>query len=239
MMSMGLALGIFLTAFVMLPLGTLQLKSQSLQICSPFGLFCSNTSPLYIPLDLQLDECDGYDVLRTFRAKRSRFVSMRCGLFVKYSIYGWSAPLIVIGFAFAVANLFPQLNLSPLYADDPCRLVNHHSFFAFWTLPVGLMLIANLILFTITAKTFYNAKDETRSVHSFQDKRSFSCTQNCSPMFGLSWLLSYITAAMKLQFIWFIVSCVNCLHGVFMFLYLFAIGVCSEKSETGLAIIQP
>jgi len=228
MMSMGLALGIFLTAFgcsVRYSSVEISITANMLPIWTLVAILRHYTSlSIFSWMNVM-----AYDVLRTFRAKRSRFVFHEVRV-VRQIFHLWMECATNCDWiCFAVANLFPQLNLSPLLRG--------------WSLPVSqpsqfLRILdtsgwpdadCQLILFTITAKTFTMQKMRLEVYIVFRIKDHFFLHTKLFTMFGLSWLLSYITAAMKLQFIWFIVSCVNCLHGVFMFLLFIAIGVCSEN----------
>lgn len=116
-----------------------------------------------------------FDIWRTFS---SEFVVRRYSgdsvkTFIKYSIFAWVLPLIIVMLAVITDFTLPESllqdadfgpvmkKLRPLYGhNNLCWIGQRLSLFVFFALPVGLIILCNLILFARTAVTIWTQNKE-------------------------------------------------------------------------------
>ncbi|KAF2367794.1 GPCR family 2 secretin-like, partial [Trinorchestia longiramus] len=94
------------------------------------------------------------DICRTFRAKLFSIKSNR--VFIHYSIYAWTVPLVFACIALSVDLLAPRnFSLRPEFGTLRCWFNNKWGFFVFYVLPSTIVMAVNLFLYIISVISIY------------------------------------------------------------------------------------
>ncbi|CAG0884415.1 unnamed protein product [Darwinula stevensoni] len=184
-----------------------------------------------------------FDVFRTFTAKSHRVPdrSSRSSLFMRYSIYGWGTSALIVAAAIITefTNVAPQYR--PAYARNLCWINSKHGLGLFFVLPVGGILLENIILFVLTAHGIYSQQQAA----SFASKRAhtpgrlkkgqvnvkvkegqpmrkerikFFLYLKLALIMGLGWIFGFVASLGNVDILWFAFIFFNGLQGAFIFL---------------------
>ncbi|KAH9379358.1 hypothetical protein HPB48_010853 [Haemaphysalis longicornis] len=96
------------------------------------------------------------DLQRTFQ-KTGIGKSRAQGAFQLYSAYAWMVPVALVAAALILQDLRPSSPFSPSYGRPHCWINRPFSLLAFFGAPVLLLLLANVVLFCLTAASIHQA----------------------------------------------------------------------------------
>ncbi|XP_036678405.3 probable G-protein coupled receptor Mth-like 3 isoform X1 [Drosophila suzukii] len=157
--------------------------------------------------------------------------------FIWYSCYGWGLPtlLTTITIAFTKSDILPDV-VRPNFGHGRCWFT-YDSFgsasLLFFSGPVGILFIFNLVLFLLTMKYCNKVKNEIYKMQSlnsdkpvlkrrfFQDKTRFVMNTKLCFVMGITWLLELVSILFydhKTTFFWTISDSFNVLLGIFVFI---------------------
>ncbi|XP_037708315.1 probable G-protein coupled receptor Mth-like 3 isoform X1 [Drosophila subpulchrella] len=157
--------------------------------------------------------------------------------FIWYSCYGWGLPtlLTTITIAFTKSDILPDV-VRPNFGHGRCWFT-YDSFgsasLLFFSGPVGILFIFNLVLFLLTMKYCNKVKNEIYKMQSlnsdkpvlkrrfFQDKTRFVMNTKLCFVMGITWLLELVSIVFydhKTTFFWTISDSFNVLLGIFVFI---------------------
>ncbi|XP_016982559.2 probable G-protein coupled receptor Mth-like 3 isoform X1 [Drosophila rhopaloa] len=157
--------------------------------------------------------------------------------FIWYSCYGWGLPtlLTTITIAFTKSDILPDV-IRPNFGHGRCWFT-YDSFgsasLLFFSGPVGILFIFNLVLFVLTMKYCNKVKNEIYKMQSlnsdkpvlkrrfFQDKTRFVMNTKLCFVMGITWLLEIVSILFydhKKTFFWTISDSFNVLLGIFVFI---------------------
>ncbi|XP_017075890.2 probable G-protein coupled receptor Mth-like 3 isoform X1 [Drosophila eugracilis] len=207
-----------------------------------------------------------FDIWRTFgstKLKSCEKSDLR-RQFIWYSCYGWGLPtlLTTITIAFTKSDILPDV-VRPNFGHGRCWFT-YDSFgsasLLFFSGPVGILFIFNLVLFVLTMKYCNKVKNEIYKMQSlnsdkpvlkrrfFQDKTRFVMNTKLCFVMGITWLLEIVSILFydhKKTFFWTISDSFNVLLGIFVFIIfvfkrriyneiLIKIGLQSSPSTTSI-----
>ncbi|KAH8282347.1 hypothetical protein KR054_006945 [Drosophila jambulina] len=179
-----------------------------------------------------------FDIWKTFGSTKIKSCekSDQRRQFIWYSCYGWGLPtlLTAITVAFTKSNVLPDV-VRPNFGHGRCWFT-YDSFgsasLLFFSGPVGILFIFNLILFVLTMKYCNKVKNEIYKMQSlnsdkpvlkrrfFQDKTRFVMNTKLCFVMGITWLLEIVSIIFydhKKTFFWTISDSFNVLLGIFVF----------------------
>ncbi|XP_017042872.1 G-protein coupled receptor Mth2 isoform X2 [Drosophila ficusphila] len=157
--------------------------------------------------------------------------------FIWYSCYGWGLPTVLttITVAFTKSDILPDV-VRPNFGHGRCWFT-YDSFgsasLLFFSGPVGILFIINLVLFLLTMKYCNKVKNEIYKMQSlnsdkpvlkrrfFQDKTRFVMNTKLCFVMGITWLLEIVSILFydhKKTFFWTISDSFNVLLGIFVFI---------------------
>ncbi|EDW88763.2 G-protein coupled receptor Mth isoform X1 [Drosophila yakuba] len=157
--------------------------------------------------------------------------------FIWYSCYGWGLPTLLTGItiAFTKSDILPDV-VRPNFGHGRCWFT-YDSFgsasLLFFSGPVGILFIINLVLFVLTMKYCNKVKNEIYKMQSlnsdkpvlkrrfFQDKTRFVMNTKLCFVMGITWLLEIVSILFydhKKTFFWTISDSFNVLLGIFVFI---------------------
>lgn len=136
-------------------------------------------------------------------------------IFLKYSIYGWLVPLIIV----LIMNLKNYNRIS--YGFQNCFISSSFDLLIFFVIPVSLIIILNLILMTISIKLILKVdldikKFMKENEHLKEQRRyRFVLFFKLFSITGVSWILAIVCSILdeRYSFIWYIYIFVNSFQG--------------------------
>ncbi|XP_011863582.1 PREDICTED: G-protein coupled receptor Mth2-like [Vollenhovia emeryi] len=155
-------------------------------------------------------------------------------LFFYYSIWAWGFPaaLILVSMAMDLSPTIPMTYVKPAFGSESCWFKSDVEALPYFYVPVGLLLLVNMILFIITAVRISRYQQElalrrlARNQHSDRaDQRLFRRLKRifivCLVLFflmGLNWMMELISWGVGGDpFDWTAFDLVNALQGVLVF----------------------
>ncbi|XP_021960199.2 uncharacterized protein LOC110856065 isoform X2 [Folsomia candida] len=116
-----------------------------------------------------------FDIWRTFSAQfmTRHSSSGNSGLFLKYSLYAWGAPLLILSISTSIDFLFAELDSSesslrlirPLYGhNNLCWIGQGVALFLFFALPAVILIALNILLFGWTAQAILRQSRDAQRV---------------------------------------------------------------------------
>ncbi|RWS00238.1 uncharacterized protein B4U79_05832 [Dinothrombium tinctorium] len=157
-----------------------------------------------------------FDVYSIFRRKtRSEKYSK---IEVKYWIYAWVTPLIIIFISLCNEFLFLANDLQPLYGLRVCWISQRLALLTFFGVPLLCILILNATFFALTIKHLIEIKNSTRMVRNHQENKiRFSLYFKLALLMGFTWACGFIASFNNISLLWYPFVILNGLQGVFIF----------------------
>uniref|UniRef100_A0A2R5LLE8 Putative g-protein coupled receptor mth n=1 Tax=Ornithodoros turicata TaxID=34597 RepID=A0A2R5LLE8_9ACAR len=147
-----------------------------------------------------------------------------------YAAYAWTATIVVS----APALLFQFTDLVPVYyrprfGETKCWLGGYLAYALYFNLPVGIILLCNVVIFVLTAWALYRAKaTQKATLQAKQHKKIFHLYVKLSLVMGIIWVFEFIPWITGYYKLYGLAGMLNSLHG----LYLFFIFVFKRKIWT-------
>ncbi|XP_055301320.1 G-protein coupled receptor Mth2 isoform X2 [Sitodiplosis mosellana] len=180
-----------------------------------------------------------FDIWLTFGSLRSSFM-MRHNRqnrrkFFYYSAYAWLFPLVWILFTLYAEQKRPLPDKwNPNIGENTCFFtddVNWRTHFLFFLMPAGVHVIANCILFVITAINCSRVKSDIHRMQCISDESNTSTKRKkflvsraifimnlkLFTVMGISWMLEFISTFYKNHYFEYILDSYNILLGVSIF----------------------
>ncbi|XP_052895242.1 probable G-protein coupled receptor Mth-like 3 [Anopheles moucheti] len=166
-----------------------------------------------------------FDIFWTFGGSRGRSSERR--KFLYYSLYGWGAPLLIVGFVALVDNTeFVHDSMRPQIGRERCFVsVEKLIGFLYMYLPMLLLVTANVAFFAVTAIRIYRMEQATASAlsgesrrHTKYEKDRYSLYLRLFIIMGVTWTIEIITFLVgENTWLIYLVDICNCFTGIFIF----------------------
>ena len=144
-----------------------------------------------------------------------------------YGLYGWLAPLIIVGLALGIDST--PWSLRPLYATHICWIGSKVALLVFFALPLLLVVCSDLCFFLLTARYICRTQDATclaQQQHSTRKYRArFYLYIKLATVMGLTWMFGLLAGLIDVTPLWYVYTFFNCLQGI----YLCFSFVCTRK----------
>lgn len=135
-----------------------------------------------------------FDIWRTFSTEFlvRRYSGDSTKTFIKYSMFAWITPLLIVIVAIIADFSLPESllanqdygpfvkKLRPSYGhNNLCWIGQRLSLFVFFAFPVALIILCNLVLFTLTASTIWTQnKEGNKFINGNKRSGNNGCTNN-------------------------------------------------------------
>ncbi|XP_053201318.1 uncharacterized protein LOC128386323 [Panonychus citri] len=163
-----------------------------------------------------------YDAWKSFKRTHER-LSNSMVHFLKYSLYSWLVPAVIVLISVAVDLSNLPNEYRPMYGQRICWISTRQSLLTFFVAPVSLIIIVNLIFFSLTTYFLHRAKRSTRIVinskSSQENSQSYSLYVRLATLMGLTWIFWFFAAFSGFNSLWYLFILLNGLQGVFIFFY--------------------
>ncbi|XP_067129930.1 probable G-protein coupled receptor Mth-like 3 [Centruroides vittatus] len=158
-----------------------------------------------------------FDIWKTF-TNLNRTPNYKFKYLPYYSLYCWGIPSIIVLSA-AITEWAFRGKFSPKYGQYVCWISNRFALLIFFAIPSGIILLANVVLFIVTAFSIVKASKSTKVAReNAQDKRNFRFLLyiKLALIMGLSWIFGFISAYSNSNVLWYLFIILNGLQGAFI-----------------------
>ncbi|XP_044178131.1 LOW QUALITY PROTEIN: uncharacterized protein LOC122960179 [Acropora millepora] len=184
-----------------------------------------------------------YDVHKTFTSsgagRGSSHQLQHTRRFVRYCIYGWGAPAIVVS-TFVIIDQFISKGFVGYGQDQAyCFIAEPKAILSSFVVPVALILVFNLFALVHTVLHIVKTRKRTQKVTNQQHSTGAAliCVKMASVM-GVTWILGIAANVHALSFLWYPYAVLNSLQGVFIFLSFAASGRSLELYRAKISILR-
>ncbi|XP_067051036.1 uncharacterized protein [Acropora muricata] len=184
-----------------------------------------------------------YDMHKTFTSSGGRRGSshelQHTRRFVRYCIYGWGAPAIVVS-TFVIIDQFISKGFVGYGQDEAyCFIAEPKAILSSFVVPVALILVFNLFALVHTLLHIVKTRKRTHKVTNQQHSTGAAliCVKMASVM-GVTWILGIAANVHALSFLWYPYTVLNSLQGVFIFLSFAASGRSLELYRAKISILR-
>jgi hypothetical protein len=160
-----------------------------------------------------------FDLASTFASTSvvSRDLGHATRRFVKYSVYAWFTPLILIAVAVAFDEVDLVSNIRPQYGKYVCWFGNPNAQLVFFLIPVAMVLIANMVMYLLTLYGICTAQREAKIATKRKADRCFLFIYfKLFVIMGLTWLFGFIGTVSNSDPIWYLFIVFNSMQGLFI-----------------------
>lgn len=137
----------------------------------------------------------------------------------QYAAYAWTATAAVSAPAFVLhfTELVPQA-YRPRFGEVRCWLSGQLAYALYFNLPVGIILLCNVVIFGLTAWALYRAKTLQRvTLQAKQHKKMFYLYVKLSVVMGIIWVFEFIPWITGYYRLYGLAGMLNSLHGIYLF----------------------
>jgi hypothetical protein len=140
---------------------------------------------------------------------------------VGYACYSWISPVVIVA-ASALFDTFVSDDnaFSPRYGESRCWINQPLSLVVFFDVPVGLLLLSNVIFFVWTVVVIVKSSAQTSSYGSQQTPSEFVTCVKLFVLMGLTWVVGFLVPVLDNDIFWFAFVLLNSSHGLFLFIAL-------------------
>ncbi|XP_025088514.1 G-protein coupled receptor Mth-like [Pomacea canaliculata] len=111
-----------------------------------------------------------------------------------YSAYSWLAPLLFVLPAVFIQILDDDSPVNPRYGEEICWVANLYALLIFFAAPVLLLLIFNVVFFSISVRNIAHARATTARMLGKEDKQKMGIYVRLTVVMGLTWTLGFVEA---------------------------------------------
>ncbi|XP_076359923.1 uncharacterized protein LOC143252129 [Tachypleus tridentatus] len=163
-----------------------------------------------------------YDICKTFCSlKVTRNVYNNREL-IKYCIYGWLCPLLIIVIATTIDLFFQDNVISPSYGKTLCWISNRMALLIFFAVPLGILVTVNAILFVKTTVQISQFKRHSRvareNTGQGRTRLRLVLYVKLALVMGLTWTFGFMAAIARSNILWCLFIVFNSLQGAFILL---------------------
>ncbi|GFV94840.1 probable G-protein coupled receptor Mth-like 3 [Trichonephila clavipes] len=159
-----------------------------------------------------------FDIHGTFSVTQSHNTN-KSKVFLKYSLFAWLCTACLVLSSILIDNLLPNGNsFRPRYAEPTCWLNSKKGLLIFFVTPATILLIANIVLFGITAFHITKVSRQTKMVNNFSDKVRYFLYLKLAVVLGLTWILGLVAGITRMDVFWYPFIILNGLQGALIFI---------------------
>lgn len=137
----------------------------------------------------------------------------------QYAAYAWTATVVVSAPAlvFQFTDLVPH-EYRPRFGEKKCWLSGYLAYALYFNLPVGIILLCNVVIFGMTAWALYRAKALQKvTLQAEQQKQMFYLYVKLSLVMGIIWVFEFIPWITGYHKLYGLAGMLNSLHGLYLF----------------------
>ena len=168
-----------------------------------------------------------FELWRTFTRIEVRHNQKGTKKFLFYACYSWVSPALIVAIGATGDVLYTHSQFVPGYGKGVCWLTNGSGLLLFFALPMGILLLLNLLLYCLVIKGLAKTSKITALVRQNNNgnKRLFLIYVKLTTIMGFTWIFGFVAVFADLPVLWYIFVVLNTLQGLFICLAF----VCTKK----------
>ncbi|CAH1795336.1 unnamed protein product [Owenia fusiformis] len=164
------------------------------------------------------------DMYLVFRAELS-VASRGLKRLVVYSTVAFLLPGLIVATAGILDGVTQGSNLRPDYGVPVCMITNRYSLLLFFAGPLAVMIIFNIVMFSLTVHNLRKSWRDAKSVKTKKNENHFDVYIKLFLLMGFTWVFGFIAPFAEQDGLWYIFIILNASQGVF----IFVASVCSRR----------
>ena len=159
-----------------------------------------------------------FELWRTFTRSEMRHNEKGTKKFLFYAFYSWVSPALIVAIGATGDVLYTHSQFVPGYGKGVCWLTNGSGLLLFFALPMGILLLLNLLLYCFVIKSLAKTSKSTALVRPNNDgnKRLFLIYVKLTTIMGFTWIFGFAATFADLPVLWYIFVVLNTLQGLFI-----------------------
>ena len=159
-----------------------------------------------------------FELWRTFTRIEVRHNQKGTKKFLFYAFYSWLSPALIVAIGATGDVLYTHSQFVPGYGKGVCWLTNGSGLLLFFALPMGILLLLNLLLYCLVIKGLAITSKSTALVRQNNDgnKRLFLIYVKLTTIMGFTWIFGFAATFADLPVFWYIFVVLNTLQGLFI-----------------------
>lgn len=219
----GLIIAFPFLAYLKLHIGTVGVGMEGCYVVAFIVYYAFQTSFFWLNV-----MC--FDIWRTFSGYRGGSTSKRREIrrFLLYGIYAWGVPVILVAITAAMQfSDVPNYIIKPNFGLRKCWFPDWPSELLYFFTPVLVLVVCNVVFFSITAHRIRSIRQETAILKSAEssrsdklkkDKQRYGLYLKLFMVMGVNWTLELISFAVGgSNWYWIVTDLSNIGLGVFVF----------------------
>ncbi|XP_013780544.1 uncharacterized protein LOC106464918 [Limulus polyphemus] len=163
-----------------------------------------------------------FDVWRTLRiATQELRVSSgnKWPKFIGYSLYSWLSPVLLVIVAIIIEQLeYVPENYKPGFGIYHCWFGHKRALSLFFAAPLGLVMLANVILFVWSARMIVTTSSNITGNQMKSNRKNFRLYSRLALLMGLTWIIGLLAGYLDNEILWYVFIFLNTLQGLFIFI---------------------
>ncbi|XP_023227124.1 uncharacterized protein LOC111627732 [Centruroides sculpturatus] len=171
-----------------------------------------------------------FDIWKTFTNMKHLSLKIRKTHLIYSILYCWGLPMIIVIISIICEWAFHS-TFSPQYGSCHCWICNRYALLIFFAVPLGLVLIINIIFYTITAKSIYKTSKSSKIARKNAKNKNyvrFFLYIKIALIMGFTWIFGFISAYSNMVWLWNFFIILNGLQGVFILLAFTRIAILKQ-----------
>ena len=158
------------------------------------------------------------DLWRAFSKIEMRHNEKGTNKFLFNAFYAWLSPALIVAIGASGDDLYTHSRFVPGYGKGLCWLTNGSGLLLFFALPMGILLLLNLLCYCLVIKSLVITSKSTALVHQNSDgnKRLFLIYVKLTTIMGFIWIFGFAATFADVPFLWYIFVVLNTLQGLFI-----------------------
>ncbi|XP_013417853.1 uncharacterized protein LOC106178969 [Lingula anatina] len=166
------------------------------------------------------------DLWKTFRSTAALKVSAEANkTILGYACYATFLPggIVAVCLVLDYIDIDPQFK--PNYQGPACYISNIYPLVLFLVAPIGVVLIVNIILYAMIAKSLHAALSTSLKLNMRKNKHSFVTYLRLFALMGTTWIFGFLSGGLGILALEYIFVILTTLDGLFIFIAV----VCSRR----------
>ncbi|XP_013396799.1 G-protein coupled receptor Mth-like [Lingula anatina] len=166
------------------------------------------------------------DLWKTFRRTSSLQISAESNKTIfGYVCYATLLPGGIVALCLVLDYVDIDSQFQPHYSGPACYISNIYPLVLFLVAPIGVILIVNIVLFAMIARSIHIAISEAGKLKAKRNKHTFLIYVRLFALMGTTWLFGFLSGGLNVLALNFIFVILTTLDGLFIFIAV----VCSRR----------
>ena len=158
-----------------------------------------------------------FELWLTFTRTEVRYNKKGTKKFLYYVFYSWVSPALIAAIGATGDVLYSHSQFVPGYGKGVCWLTNGSGLLLFFALPMGILLLLDLLFYCLVVKSMVQTSRSTVMVQRSEGKNHlFLIYVKLTTIMGFTWIFGFIATFADTPALWYIFVILNTLQGLFI-----------------------